>query len=215
MSASDKVVLAEVVSGWTGSVVITGTAATRTVTPDGRTSAAEIWETLVRELARAQGQSAYGWADSSLKLHLQSGAGSFTLTASGTTQSRLKLTGTYSGVTTLATASAVDNLVAPESTAVNAAPVRYLDQPPAGDGVLGVAPTQRSAPGALAMADSTAYSLTNMVAVEEAMDDGGTYDVFLNGRVYSRFRAGGVRRVRNGRKATFAMLNLKLDTVLL
>ena len=214
MSASDRVVLAKVVSGWTGSIVITGTAATRTVTPDGRTSAVEIWETLVRELARAQGGSAYGWAGSGLTLHLQSGAGSFTLTASGTTQSRLQLTGTYSGVTTLATASAID-IVAPESTVAKAPPLKYLDQPPAGDGVLGVAPTQRSAPGSLTIADSTAYSLTNMVSVEEALDDGDTYDVFLNGRVYSRFRAGAVRRVRNGRKATFAMLNLKIDTVLL
>ena len=207
MSASDTVALSRLEAGWTGTIVLTNsaTSATWTVTPEVRTSAAEIWQEVVFRLTWLLGSAAYGWADSSLVMHLSTGA-NFVLVASGTTQSRLKLTGTYSAVQAVATASAPDNLLQGNATENGMPPAAYGGQPSAGDGVLGARPRVASPTGSVGLYHTTYMS--SLLALEAAVDDGETYDIFINGRVVSRFRGGEVVRSRWGTKATQARLEL-------
>ena len=213
MSASDVVILSRVVSGWTGTITLTNaaTSATYVLTPPGRTSGASIWEDAAYRLQVLMGATAYGWADSSLQLHLASAT--FTLVATGTTQSRLKLTGTYSGVTSLTTAAAPDDVLQGNALDHAMPAGSYQGQAAAGDGVLGSRPRVRSPTGQIRLYNTT--SLAAVVTLEEALDDGETYDAFLNGRVLSRFRAGAVTRARWGRKATQARLDVDGSAVAL
>ena len=214
MSASDTVALSRLEAGWTGTIVLTNaaTSATWTVTPEDRTSAAEIWAEVSFRLTWLLGSAAYGWADSGLLLHLSTGA-DFTLVATGTTQSRLKLTGTYASVQAVATASAPDNLLQGNATENGLPPAAYSAQTAASDGVLGARPRVASPTGTVGLYHTT--YLSSLLALEAEVDDGATYDLFINGRVVSRFRGGEVVRNRWGTKANQARLDLTGNVVAL
>ena len=57
--------------------------------------------------------------------------------------------------------------------------------------------------------------LSSLLALEAEVDDGATYDLFINGRVVSRFRGGEVVRNRGGTKANQARLDLTGNVVAL
>ena len=62
----------------------------------------------------------------------------------------------------------------------------------------------------------TLYSrsyLANSLILEALVNDAGTYDVFVDGRNVTRFRAGDVVRNRWGRKATKARVDLTANRV--
>ncbi|WP_286995035.1 hypothetical protein [Acinetobacter sp.] len=53
----------------------------------------------------------------------------------------------------------------------------------------------------------------NSLLIEAEVDDGGTYDVFVDGRIVTRFRAAEVVRERWGQRATKAAINLSAAKV--
>lgn len=210
---SDVVVLSRVSSGWTGTLIVTGGGGLSiTVTPDARTSPGRVWEQLVDALNIAnQSATNVGWVDSSLFFHVTST--SFGLAASGTTQTRLNLSASYVGVTTVSSSSAVANLLAPKAIGENNQPAAYKSSTPAADGVLGGGIRQQPAMGSLDLY-STAY-LSNTLVLEGEVDDGGTYDVFLNGRVLTRVRSQDLTRTRWGLRADKAVLGVGTTVVAL
>jgi len=205
---SGVVVLSRLSSGWTGSITLTNisTGLTYEVTPEGRTSPAQVWEETWLRLGHLMGGGVTAWVSTDLKLHLASPVTQFTLAADGTTQSRLALTGSMVGVYSVTTASAVGDLVQASDTGVAIAPGSYAGGATAGDGVLGARPRRTSTGGGVTLYSRT--YLANTLVLEALVDDGGTYDVFVDGRVVSRFRAGDVVRKRWGTKATKAFIDL-------
>ena len=59
--------------------------------------------------------------------------------------------------------------------------------------------------GTITMLDNT---FANSIVIEGTVDDGETYDLWLRGRVFKRFRAGAVRRVRAGLAASRGFIEL-------
>ena len=57
--------------------------------------------------------------------------------------------------------------------------------------------------------------LSNSLVLEAEVDDGATYDVFVDGRVITRFRAAEVVRTRWGTKATKALIDVSVARVAL
>ena len=214
MSASGVVVLSRLSAGWTGTITLTNnvTGLQAVITPDARTSPAAIWAATTDRLAHLLGAVTTGWVDTGLKLNIAGQvAPTFTLAASGTTQSRLHLTGTYSGVTSVITASAVADLVHALETGVAMPPTAFATGSPTGDGVLGSRARAEAPSGSVAL-----YShlyLANSLVLEALVDDGGTYDVFVDGRVITRFRAQDVVRTRWGTRATRAKIDLAGNVV--
>lgn len=94
--------LAEVTAGWTGTVEVDVGGATATVFVQSRTSAAEVWDALVRAAARRCGGTWSWWplADGTVVV---TGPSAFTLWATGTTRDRLGLTSSYTGATSYTT----------------------------------------------------------------------------------------------------------------
>ena len=214
---ASPVALSRLEAGWTGSITVTNDTSglSLTVTPDERTSAASAWESLVLALTSTQGAPAMGWIDTALKLVVETplAAPTFTLTATGTTKTRLALTGTYAAVRYVETASAIANMLHPQETGSAIDPAQYALGRPAGDGVLGARPRGVSASGSVELYDTAL--LANMITLEAELDDGETYDVFVNGRVLSRFRADTVARKRWGIRATLATVQVGANTVAL
>ena len=211
---SGHVVLSRLSAGWSGCVDLTNNATgiTAEVDPPYRTSPARIWADVVTRLSHLLNAPVRGWVTAAdLKLHLSTSGGSFTLAASGTVESRLALTGTYSGVTSVTTASAVSNLVSPASTGVDVPAAAYATGAPAADGVLGVRPIAQAPNGGLVLYSPDYFS--NSLIIEAEVDDGGTYDVFVDGRIVTRFRAAEVVRERWGQRATKAAINLSAAKV--
>lgn len=212
---SGVVVLGRLSSGWTGTVTLTNasTSIAYVITPPTRTSPAAVWEGIVDRLGHLLSQPTSGWVTSAdLKMHLATvGAVEFTIVATGTTQTRLALTGTYSTVSSVTTATAVPNLLQGSATGVDVPPDAYGTGAPAADGVLGSRPRPQAPTGGLTLYSTT--GLSSILTLEAEVDDGETYDVFVDGRVVTRFRAESVVRTRWGRKATLATVDLGASRV--
>ena len=86
---------AEVTNRWTGSVSATIGATSATITPTVD-SAASVWIALVEKCKLIHGGTWEGWATDAARLEISHTA-SFTLTASGNTQTRLNLAASASG----------------------------------------------------------------------------------------------------------------------
>lgn len=87
--------LAEVFGSWSGNVAVTIGATAVTISPNDD-SCASVWVRLVEQCALTHGGSWYGWVDSDKRLVIETAA-SFTITASGSTQTRLNLAASFSG----------------------------------------------------------------------------------------------------------------------
>ena len=92
---------AEVADNWTGSVTVTIGAVSATVTPT-RGSAASVWIDLIKKCELLHGGDWYGWSTSASKLVIAHDV-SFTLTASGSTQSNLGIPASASGTEVVGT----------------------------------------------------------------------------------------------------------------
>ena len=88
--------LAQVFDSWSGNVAVTIGATTVTVTPT-KGSCASVWVELVEQCRLTHGGNWNGWVDSDKHVVIQHSS-SFTITASGSTQTRLNLSASYSGV---------------------------------------------------------------------------------------------------------------------
>lgn len=88
--------LAEVVSGWSGVVEISTATGLASVTPEPRTSAAEVMATLERLASRRCGGAWSWWPTMDGRIVVR-GSVPFDLVATGNTRARLGLTGGYTG----------------------------------------------------------------------------------------------------------------------
>lgn len=106
--------LAQVVSGWTGSVSVTYGATTATVTPPGRTSAFEVMTALGAEISRVIGGTSHNAWVTSAGVFEMVGGSVFTVAATGTTEGRLGLSGTLSGAAAYTFPSSYTGAVIPD-----------------------------------------------------------------------------------------------------
>jgi len=201
---SQKVALAEVVSGWTGSVQTTVGPTTVTVTPKTRDSVASVWERLMRASAGVFGGTWDGWPNGAGRLVI-TGPATFSLTSSGTTQTRLQTTGSYTGATEYTAAAAYHSGTFP--TLGIQAELGVTER--AGGGVSGSGDYATSG-GAKAPTGrvTISSSYANIVALESALRPAEVHDVWMGGRVISRFWIRSVRRARWGVGADQARLVL-------
>ena len=210
---SGVIALSRLESGWTGLVAVNVGSVQRTITPPVRTSAAAIWADLTAAIPMITLQTIRSYVSTDSKFHLDQGSVAWSLTATGTTETRLGLTGTYSGVTSITSATAVSNLVIPDEMGSAMPPGSWSAGLAAGDGVTGTRPRPTSPGGHVRLYEPT--SLATTLALEALVDDGGTYDLFLDGRVITRFRADAVTRRRWGARAALAVLELAGNEVTL
>ena len=199
-----EVALAEVVSGWTGSVQTVIGAVTVTVTPNTRDSAANVWQELVRESARVHGGSWDGWPDAAGKLYI-SGPSTFTLSSSGTTQTRLQTTGSYTGASEYTAAAAYHSGTFP--TLGIQLDLGVMER--TGGGVSGSGDYATSGGGRAPTGGVTISSTyANIVTLESSLRPAEVHDVWVGGRVISRFWIRTVKRTQWGRGSDRARLVL-------
>lgn len=194
--------LALVRSGWGGDVTVTIGATVATVTTSGRTSAAEVWEDVVREAAKIHGGEWEGYPTAAGKLAIR-GPSAFTLAATSTAQSRLGLTGTYTGASSYTATSAHSDGVYPSYGLACTVGAAQSDRgEPTADGAYGWPGRATSARGRV-----VCYGTFSEVNTLEATLDGAeTWDAWIAGRIVSRVRLGAVRRSRWGDQASQATL---------
>ena len=176
---------ARVLTGWTGTAVIVGNG-TATVTPQTRESVASFIARLIAEAAQT-GRSLSAEVSSSGVITL-TGSAAFSLTLTGTVESRTKLDGgPYSSVTSVVGTGAYANAWVP------AKGIRLIDPLLAttkgtwtGDDGYGTAPWRVSATSRIEALDS-GLTLPDLDTYEN--------DYWHDGRVFGRVIATGVRRV--------------------
>lgn len=186
--------LAEVLSGWTGTIAVTYGGVTTTVTPYVRESVASLFARLVAQV----------YADSGLALSVRvstddpfvavSASSAFDLTLSGTCESRSGLTdGPYSGATSYEGVAGVASLYVPTRGLRLDGPAWSVEVGrPTSTGSAGYAGPMIGGTAQLTMWSSFADTWANE-------DLEGVYDVWHDGRIFGRGRIDSIRRERMGR----------------
>jgi len=194
--------LAEVTSGWTGTVTATIGGVAVTVTPSSRTSAFAVMSNLGAAIYRVTGSSQYGgWATSAGKFEL-TGPAVFTVAATGTTEARMGLSGTLSGAASYTFPLAYSGGVTPDYGVNATAPgIKRDPGKPGSNGAVGTAGAREAGGSTLAVFDDVA----DVVTIAATLDGGGTYDaaIFRNtdGGALTRLRVRSVQLVRWGSTA--------------
>lgn len=199
----DMVGLSQVTSGWTGTVQITRGVTTETITPLGRTSAIEVWAEVIRAAQVKFGGTWQGYPDSLGRLYITSTIGVFSVVVSGTTQTRLVYTGTYTGATEYTAAGAHHTAAYPtRGMRIDVDVAARSTRPPSASGSYGMS-------GAMTGPTGTMYAYgayAELVNYESVLVADNTYDSWIGGRRMSRVRIGDVKRTRWGRLSTEALL---------
>jgi hypothetical protein len=202
--------LALVDAGWTGVVTVTIGAVVATVQPQGRMSAAAVWAYLLQESTRLHGGSWSGYVDSSDKLYIAGTAGNFTLAATGVTQTRLGLTGTYTGAGSYTADVAHYGAVTPSlGLRYDGGDAALAGRPAGATGALGSGGAWASEAGGLACYGTIA----ELVALEATLMAANVYDVWLDGRMLAKVHMGNVTRSRWGAHADRCMLTVAAQAV--
>ena len=193
--------LALVDSGWTGDVQVSRGATTETITPPTRTSAAALWAEVIRAAANKFGGTWQGWPDADDKLHITTTLPSFDLVCSGTTQTRLGFTSTYTGAASYTAASAhYEGQYPTRGLRLSVGVASRRTRPPVASGDFGGSGARRGPTGTLVCYGT--YS--EIVTLESELTGGETHDAWIGGRVISRVRLGDVKRRRWGTGAAEA-----------
>jgi len=202
--------LALVDAGWTGSVTVTIGAVVATLTPTGRWSVAAAWAYVLQEATRLHGGTWSGYVDSADKLFISGTAGNFTLAATGTTQTRLGLTGTYTGAGSYTADVAHYGAVTPSlGLRYDGGDTSIGGTAPGATGAFGFGGAWASEAGGLACYGTIA----ELVALESTLMAANVYDAWLDGRLVTRIHVGNVTRSRWGAHADRAMLTVACQTV--
>ena len=168
--------LAEVTSGWTGTVSIVVGAATVTHTPPATTSAVTVLEALEAAVARELAPAVLdAWTTAARQVFMRM-ATAFDVVATGTTMGRLGLTGALTGASSYTFPLAVPSTLAP-SIGIGSAGAEVALSP----GVA-LAAGGGARYGTLAGAGKTITvygTMAEVVAANASLDDGKTYDLTM------------------------------------
>jgi hypothetical protein len=169
------VVLAEVKAGYTGDVQVTVGATTATVTSRASESPLSI---MLRVQLECTVVHSPGWSffvDSAGKINLQYPA-TFSLTATGTTEARLGLSGTISGSSEYVFGSAMANPLVPDrGAALDGANLALSDGGSISDGSNARAPWMTGTSRTLSIYDDAA----DLMAHQALLDEGGIWDLVM------------------------------------
>ena len=210
MASSLRSGLALVDAGWTGAVTVTIGAVVAAVQPQGRMSAAGVWMYLLQECRRIHGGTWAGYVDSADKLYITSDTAAFALAATSVTQTRLGLTGTYTGATAYTADVAHYGAVTPSlGLMLDAGDASVSGMPPGASGALGAGGAWAAEGGTLACFGTIA----ELVALEVTLLAAEVYDVWLEGRHQGRVHLGNISRARWGSHGNRATLNCSVTGV--
>ena len=193
--------LSRVLTGWTGSIVVTYLGVTITVTPE-RESVASLIARLVEAVAP------YGLtltvSVSSASVITLTGSAAFDLTLSGNSATRTGFTGSYTSATTYTAAAGYANAWTP-ANGMRLGGVLFASTKTSatGDGGLAGSPARISGTARLVAWDS-------QLAIA---DFGYEYDVWHDGRLFGRFIARDVRRVPLGRLRNTTTVSVEIDAL--
>lgn len=178
--------LALVDGGWTGTVALTVSAVAATVTPYARESVASLMRRLASEAERRHGYRLTAWplANGRLVVAIDDSSATFSLSASGTCETRLGFTSPSSAAGAFTTTSAHYGGVYPETgIRLESALDRTAIGRPYADGLGGTIGLRELGRGRLSIwADyDTSWALESTIA-------GNTYDVWGGERLFGRVR---------------------------
>ena len=174
MANNYHAVISKVTDGWTGSLVLVIGTTFATVTPRGRTSALKVMERMVYEARRVYGASFSAYVNDSSKFVVEMPPTNFDVSASGTTQARLGLTGTLTGATSYTFPVAIPSMLLPAYGAKLRTPVIRMDK---GSALLAGGLGFNKGPGDVRGRLELFDTLANSSTFADTLADGGTYDV--------------------------------------
>lgn len=197
-------------SGWGGTITITIGAVVAAFAPPARTSAAFLWDYLLREATRVHGGTWAGFVDPADKLYIAGSAGAFTLAATGVAQTRLGLTGTYTGASAYTADVAHYGAVTPSRGFLLTSGFPSSQAiAPAASGTMGATGAYEPMGGTL----DVHGTLSEIAGLEATLNAATVYDVHLIGRLQARVRLQGVVRKRLGLHGDQAFLTVATSEV--
>lgn len=201
--------LGQVLSGWTGTLVVDSS---YTVTPRQRESAVSfmarvIEEVYVRSLAATGSALTLTMTVSSSGVITLAGSATFTLSATGTTQTRLGWTGTYTGASTYTAAGAYTGAYVPElGLALDLAAPWQSEGVVASDGLLAWSGSEEPTRAQLSLWTGYADSW-------DAEIQAGEWDVWSGSRMLGRVFVERFRRVPPSRLLRDGMMEVRGEGV--
>ncbi len=191
-----------VLTGWTGSIVVTTNSIDVTITPFTRDSAASLLARMVQDVI-AQTSTVITISVSSAGVITLTGSASFNIVLTTNCTTRTGLTGSYTGASTYTAAGAYTGAWVPAYGIRQAAPLF-------------------STTGGAVVSAGTAYSGRRQAASTQVIgwdstlslpDTTHEYDYWHDGRVFGRFQARNVRRVPMGRARAVDQNRIEFDVV--
>jgi hypothetical protein len=199
--------LSQVLSGWTGTIAVTYSGVTTTITPRTRESVASLFARLIHDV--------YGQAGLALRVAIDSptifavsAASSFDMATSGTVGSRTGLTdGTYTGAASYSGPDDADSLSVPSIGGRLLGPVLSSET--------GRATSAGGAGHTMMALGRTTLTLTSTLAQAWTLEQtSGVYDVWADGRVFGRVRIDGwTRSPPTRRRSDYAELVATVQAV--
>ena len=169
-------VLGEVTTGYTGNVTITVGATVATYTSKAAESPLSVLLGLMAESYLVHGAGFAAWVDSSDKINIAYSGGVFSIGSSGTTQTRLGLTGALSGAPGYTFPNAYSDALAPGlGLHIDGAWSVWDGGGQMSDGALGRLPWLTGFERTLSVYDTAA----NLMTHQATLDDGGTWDMYM------------------------------------
>lgn len=205
------IALAPVVAGWTGALEINGL----TIPVHDRDSIAGIFSralSMLRVRDDVDDAALRDWSVSvsSAGVLTIATTGTFDLVASGTLASRSGFSSTYTGASTYTAAAAYDGAVVPSAGIVPPQPALATDEgKPAADGGAGGGSIRKPAPGSMQVCGA----FSEVYALETSEILRGVFDLWVDGRLFGRWRADKIVRRKAGRRADQAHLDVSLREV--
>ena len=196
-------------SGWTGNVTVTIGAVSATITPSND-SAASVWIALVNKCELLHGGSWEGWSTSASKLVIAHSS-SFTITATGTTQTRLGLAASTTG-TEVAGTSAHFRGTYPIGLSFEGYNKIKEDGVAAADGS-GATPLIWKTGGASIQVFDTWQNNYDTQGTIMAAGDIFTGDIWMGGRSFGRYFFDSVRLSKKGKMVDHTVLNIQCSGI--
>lgn len=168
--------LAKVTSGWTGTITVTDGASAAVVTPKSRTSAFEVMTTLGAEIVRVFGSTTHNAWTTAAGVFQMVGPSNFTVTANGTTEGRMGLSGALTGAAEYTFPGAYSGAVVPDYGIRTKAPMVAVD-----DGAAtSTGATART--GGLKSSGASLFAFddfSDVFTISADLDQGETYDAHV------------------------------------
>lgn len=205
------IALAPVVAGWTGTLEINGL----TIPVHDRDSIAGIFARALSMLRVRDDVDDAALRDWSLSVSSTgvltiATTGAFDLVASGTLASRSGFSSTYTGAATYTAATAYDGAVVPSIGIVPPQPALATDEgKPAADGGAGGGSIRKPASGSMQLWGTFA----EVYALEASTTLRAVFDLWVDGRLFGRWRADKIMRRKAGRRADQAYVEVSLREV--